>query len=364
MALRAHIQGSKFYDPDGNEFIPFGTNSRAELTQPRDGRYLRDCLHVNTVRIEFHWWENGTGGEARLDGAPGHIDPVYWQSFLKQVGYYRNFGLWIAPAIHSKCGHDGRDDGAGLGAYCGSVGPYATPGRNFWSDPTQEVIHDEMLYWFAQQLSTIDGILHIEPINEPNPTGFTDADVNAYYTRRLKTLQAANADDLYLLGANGGYLVGKIDTAFQPGFPNKCAYTGDMFNNQGSGADTAARLVQWMTRFQNALNMRDARNVPIIIQQFGATLGDDPDRSNLAGQLLRLYQNRTGGYQWENRAPGPGGGTFGWLQLQADVNAPDIVRTADELLMQQYGQLFARLTAPAPAVQPLSFPDLLPRIHP
>jgi hypothetical protein len=344
VALRAYIQGSKFYDPDGNEFIPFGTNSRFELTQPRDGVYVRDCLGCNTIRIEIPWWQTGSAGDARDDSAPFYFSTTYLDTLRKQIGYYRAAGLWVHLALHSKCGRSGQDDGAGLGAYCGSVGPYATPGRNFWSDPTQEVIHDSMLYGLTNAFKNIDGILMWEMINEPDPTGFSDVQVNAYQGRRMTTMLSASKDELFLLGPNGSYLAAKIATSYQPGYINKFALTADLFNQQGSGADTAARLAQWEGRFQSCINARDSLNVPVVIQQFGATNGDDPDNSNLEGQLMRLLAARIGGYQWEDRAPGPGGGTFGWLQLQADVNAPDIVAHAREILMQKYSRQFSALT--------------------
>jgi hypothetical protein len=238
-----------------------------------------------------------------------------------------------------------RTTAPGLGAYCGSVGPYAA-GHNFWNDPAEKAAHMVLLSFLADRYKNTDYIGFYEPINEPDPPGYTDAQVNAYYSDAIDTMLAADPHAIFIVGGNAGYANFKIAAAYMPARGN-VIYTCDLFNQQNSAPDDAGREANFAFRLQSALDLRASKNVPILIQQFGSHSADDIGRDILAFQLSTLLANKVPCFQWEMRAPTNVVGTaFGWIYIDPVTNQDVILRDIDPQLMSSAAAAFNAFTPP------------------
>lgn len=349
-ASRLVLDGANILLPDGTPFFPFGTNQRWELAQQRDAAYIRSTIGATWVRIEFPWWQQGSAGEGRDDNSPGNIAPAYLAKLIQLVGWYTEQGLWVDIALHSKCGRSGTPSDSDDGLYCALPDdPSAWPnGRNFWTDPTERAKVLETLAFIAATFKDTPGIGAYEPLNEPDPPGYTSADVAAFYVEAMDAMLAQDPRAIFIIGGTGGYSPAKIDGVYIPGRSN-VIYTFDWFDQPGTDPNNpkpiSERETSLKSRLQRPLAFRDGANVPILPQQFGSHYGVDTAREILQYQLTQLAKNKVPGFQWELRAPtvGPvaGASTYGWVWNRGD--GIDTIRATDEALMISAASYFESL---------------------
>jgi hypothetical protein len=203
-----------------------------------------------------------------------------------------------------------------------------------------------LLAFLADRYKNTDFMGWYEPINEPDPPGYTDVQVNAYYSDAIDAMLPGDPKALFLVGGNGSYLAAKISTALQAGRTN-VMYTCDLFNQQNSAVDNAGRMANFANRLQFALDFRASSNVPILIQQFGAHSGDDLDRSLLAAQIAMLLANQVACIEWEMRTPtNVVGSAYGWIYIDPVSNLDVVLRDIDPQLMSSAAAAFNAFTPP------------------
>jgi hypothetical protein len=356
---RIYIDGRNIMLPDGTPHFPFGPNSRWELSKDYDPAYVRNTLGATWIRIEFPYWQNGSAGDARDDTATetGGIKPSFLANLDHLYDLYEAQGIYIDLAWHSKCGRDGSDDGAGLGAYCALPDSSAAwpNGRNFYNDPIARAALKTAQAFISARYKNRTNKGTTEPLNEPDPQGYAttddrDAAVKALYAELMDNMLAQDEQEVFIIGGAPGYNAHNIDRVYFPDRTN-IIYTLDWFDQPGDPLapdPIADRIASLKSRMQRPLAFREAANVPILPQQFGSHYGVDTARQVLQAQLTYLAQNKIPGFQWELRAPtvGPVAGdtTYGWIWNRGD--GVDTIRSADETMMTLAASFFASLKQP------------------
>lgn len=268
------------------------------FVQPGDGALVASW-GVNAVRIPLRWdglYDNDA--DSRLDGAPGHINPANLAIHDAMMDEAEAAGLWSIPFIDSDCGQSGLQTPEGQ-AYCDPLGVYPQ-GRNFWRDSGSQAKFFEAHAFLADRNKHRERIALWELLPEPNPREVSDADVRAFYSAAAAVVRATGIGAPLLVGASGGgqdgtsgYAINRCDTAFNAAEPD-FVYTGNLFSATGSGSQDAI-LASLTSRLQKLIDMRDLRNVPVHVQQWGAEAVKDPQR---------VYQNATANLLTINGVPG------------------------------------------------------------
>ena len=104
----------------------------------------------------------------------------------------------------------------------------------------------------------------------------------------------------FLVGARDAYNINLCDEAYipDPRWANRVVYTGNLFLR--TGKTQAENLASLEGRLGALVAMRNNRNVPVFIQQFGVRTGDDPGNFYLDAGLSRMNAAGVGytGWQW------------------------------------------------------------------
>ncbi|NEX59460.1 cellulase family glycosylhydrolase [Noviherbaspirillum galbum] len=265
----------------------------------------------NVVRVLIRWWGlyGGSDVESRFDAAPGHFDPAHLSQFMREIQWCIDAGLWVVPVIDSNCGQNGLQD-ANMARYCDPSGTYPG-GRNFWTDLTQRKLFKDAWVYLAGLLKAKPRIAFYELL--PEPLSGRDAswgdDVSQFY-QELMTAIEDEAGDLrtpFLVGPRDAYNINLADEAYiaTPRWKDRVVYTGNLFiRTKGTQADNIANID---SRLASLVAMRNTRNVPVFIQQFGVRTGDDPGNVYLDAGLSRLTAAGVGytGWQWRQNTASP-----------------------------------------------------------
>lgn len=310
-ATRLTLNGSLMLAADGRPVLLRGIN---EGTWGKMQSYDAATIAAqggNVVRVLIRWWGlyGSTDVESRADASAGHFRPDHLTQFLREIQWCIDAGLWVIPAIDSNCGQNGLQDAA-MAQYCDSSGAYPG-GRNFWTDLSQRQLFKEAWIYLAGILKDYPQIAFYELLPEPLAgwdSSYGD-DVSAFYQELMTTIEDTAGDKRtpFLVGARDAYNIKLCDEAYiaAPRWINRVVYTGNLFlRTSQSQADNIANLE---TRLAALVNMKNARHVPVFIQQFGVRTADDPNGFYLDAGLSRMNAAGVGytGWQWRQNTSNP-----------------------------------------------------------
>lgn len=312
---RLSFSGPTMLAPDGQPITLRGINE-GTWGEMRSGDAATIAAQgANVVRVLIRWWGlyGGSDVESRADlqgsDAPGHFKPDHLAQFLQEVQWCIDAGLWVVPAIDSNCGQNGLQN-AGMVAYCDPTGSFPG-GHNFWTDLTQRQRFKEAWVYLAQQLKAYPNIAFYELLPEPlqdHDASYAPA-VSAFYQELMAAIEdeAGDTRTPFLVGARDAYNINLSDEAFiaTPRWAHRVAYTGDLFIH--TSQTQAQNIASLESRLAALVAMRDTRQVPVFIQQFGVRTGDDPTGFYLDAGLSRMNAAGVGytGWQWRQNTASP-----------------------------------------------------------
>jgi len=187
--------------------------------------------------------------------------------------------------------------------YCDPAGAYPD-GHNFWTDPTARRQFKEAWVHLAGILKNYPRIAFYELLPEPlaGREASVQEDVSAFYQELMSAIEEEAGDRRtpFLVGARDAYNIRLSDEAYLAAsrWANRVVYTGNLFIRPNrSKAENIDTLEE---RLGALIRMRDQRDVPVFVQQFGVRSGDDPDQFYLDAGLRRMTAAGIGyaGWQW------------------------------------------------------------------
>lgn len=298
--------------PDGHPLVLRGINE-GTWGEMRSGDAAQIAANGgNVVRVLIRWWGlyGGHDVESRDDPAPGHFEPGHLAQFLQNVQWCLDAGLWVVAAIDSNCGQNGLQDAGTIG-YCDPSGGYPE-GHNFWTDPTQRALFQQAWVHLAGRLKALPNIAMYELLPEPlqdRDASYAD-DVSAFYQQLMAAIedQAGDRRTPFLVGARDAYDIRLCDEAFiaDVRWRNRVVYTGNLFIHPTKTRQENLSTID--SRLDALAAMKQARQVPVFVQQYGVRSGDDPDQSYLEYGLAAMDAAGIGytGWQWRQNTPDPG----------------------------------------------------------
>ena len=296
VAQRLSVAGPEIHDPAGKNLVLRGWNwGEWGYEQPQDGAD-NAAQGANVVRIPLRWWgvyesqAPGTPAEkkvdSRSDGDPGHIEPAHLKELDAMVLQAACAGLWVDLFVDSNCGQASAANGPA--SYCGAVAN--GDAKNFSNDPASANLFAEVWEFLVDHYKTQPFIGMYELLPEPQmgctkkPCDWTAAP--AFYTPLIDRVRKLDALTPLMVGADGGYDVAHIDTAYvdRPGL----IYTGDFLSFGSSHPE-------WVAQYVSAF--RSAKQAPVFIQQVGVK-HTDPDAMNRVTTILGALDDASIGWTW------------------------------------------------------------------
>lgn len=323
---RLHCEGTRLIKPNGKQLILRGVNlgcpGEDSATDPAEIA----ALGANCVRIKFPWWGEFSGPE--IDGRDNDgfafLSRAHFTDWIDKITAASAAGLWVIPFIDSDCGQSGTQKPSSFG-YCDPHGTWGARGRNFYTDQSMRRLFAQIVWpAAAARLRTIAQIalleIHAEPAGDRGPE-YTPL-VSQVQRDIIAAVREVDADTPFLLGARGGYAIKCCDEAFLEERTD-CVYTGNL-------------LDQWVVnpeKFDDGLayltDMRDARQVPVFVQQLGRESAHDPDGSLMRRALARMEEEGVGATWWQWRQHGTGANGYA-LNYRETAHGPWLQK-ADEL---------------------------------
>lgn len=310
-ATRLTLNGSLMLAADGRPVVLRGIN---EGTWGKMQSYDAATIAAqggNVVRVLIRWWGlyGSADVESRADASAGHFRPDHLTQFLRETQWCIDAGLWVIPVIDSNCGQNGLQDAA-MAQYCDPGGAYPG-GRNFWTDLSQRQLFKEAWVYLSSILKNYPQIAFYELLPEPlagRDSSYGD-DVSAFYQELMAAIEDVAGDKRtpFLVGPRDAYNIKLCDEAYiaAPRWINRVVYTGNLFlRTSQSQAENIANLE---ARLAALVNMKNARHVPVFIQQFGVRTADDPNGFYLDAGLSRMNAAGVGytGWQWRQNTTSP-----------------------------------------------------------
>jgi hypothetical protein len=326
---RLRCVGQQIIGPDGNPVRLRGINWGRWGTAIQQDAWDAKAQGATCVRIPLRWWglyasqDVDSRDDAELDTYA--INPDNLAILDDMIRWATEAGLWIILFVDSDCGQNGLQDGTdsnwfpgGTPAYCDPDGLYPN-GHNFWTDLEARAKFLRVLQFVARRYANCPRLGLIEPLPEPNPSGYQPKDINAFYQEAVPAVRLVLPDVPIIVGGRA-YSANNINPSYMPGFDN-IVYTADMFLHTG-GVDMNANLAEFAGRVSAVQSFQVAHNVPILIQQTGVNSGDDDDQHTALTSTLD--QLNAAGFHWayweERDSANPDGygiryrdGNGGWI---------------------------------------------------
>lgn len=299
---RLSLSGATMKLPNGTPVVLRGMNEGTWGEMRSYDAHDIAAQGATVVRVLIRWWGlYGTPDiESRADSAPGHFDPAHLQQFLKEVQWCIDAGLWVVPVIDSNCGQNGLQS-ADMARYCDPTGSYPG-GHNFWTDLAMRQRFKEAWLYLAGILKDYKNIAFYELLPEPleGRDSSHGAEVSAFYQELMAAIDTVDKRTPFLVGARDAYNIALCDEAYiaDARWANRVVYTGNLFLR--TGKTQAENIANLESRLGALVAMRNNRNVPVFIQQFGVRTGDDPGNFYLDAGLSRMNAAGVGytGWQW------------------------------------------------------------------
>ncbi|HZX29495.1 MAG TPA: cellulase family glycosylhydrolase [Telluria sp.] len=336
---RLTLSGTRMLAPDGSALSLRGINEGTWGEMRSSDAAAIAAQGANVVRVLIRWW--GLYGrsdvESRADAAPGHFEPDHLARFLQEVKWCQDAGLWVIPVIDSNCGQNGLQD-ADMAHYCDATGSYPG-GHNFWTDLAQRQLFKEAWVYLAGILKDYPRIAFYELLPEPleGHDASYAAQVSSFYQELMAAIEDGAGDRRtpFLVGARDAYNINLCDEAYiaTPRWANRVVYTGNLFIRTGN--TQAQNIANLESRLGALTAMRDTRQVPVFIQQFGVRSGDDPTHFYLDAGLARMNAAGVGytGWQWRQNTTNPDEYA---LVIEDPNTGADIVKTAELAIYSRY----------------------------
>ena len=318
--------GPEIHDAKGKNVVLRGWNwGEWGYTQPEDAAD-NAAQGATVVRIPLRWWgvyENQPQDtkpsekvDARDDAAPGHIEPGHLKALDEMVKRAACAGLWIDLFVDSNCGQASAANGPA--SYCGTAAN-GEP-RNFSNDPESAKTFAEVWEFLVEHYKDQPYIAWYELMPEPQ-MGCTKKPCDwgaapALYSPIIDRIRKIDAKTPLLVGADGGYDVVHLDTAYidKPGL----VYTGDFLSFGSSHPE-------WVMQYVSAF--RAQRQVPVFIQQVGVK-HSDPDALSRVSTILSTLNGAGIGWTWwtyrEKSSKGLGFAPY-WYEAPTQTWASDPV---------------------------------------
>jgi aryl-phospho-beta-D-glucosidase BglC (GH1 family) len=248
---------------------------------------------ANAVRIPLRWWGSwgDTTVDARSDASPGHVDPAHLALLDGVIKEATDQRLWVVLFVDSNCGQASLANDTVAVCGTGTDGTAA----NFENDPAAKQEFAEVWAFLAARYANTPYIGMYEILPEPNftcsPTGCTDwSTAPRFYASIIPTLRAVDPRTPILVGADSGYDIRKIETAYIPGVEG-LVYTGDLLS---FGASNPSFVTA-------ATDFRTAHDVPFFIQQVGVRQSDANAQATTQTILSLLNTDGIGWTWWTYR---------------------------------------------------------------
>lgn len=294
---RLSVSGAHINDPSGHAIQLRGWNWGQWGSEQDQDAADNAAQGANVVRIPLRWWgfynnegpdaDPKTRIDARLDGAPGDIEPEHLRLLDKMVHDAACQGLWVDLFLDSNCGQ-----GSATGdtaAYCGT-GSDGKP-ANFSNDPATTERFIKVWEFLVEHYRDQAFIGMYELLPEPqfgcpsSPCSNWGA-APAFYLPVIERVRALDPLTPLLIGPDGGYEIKQLSTAYIPG-GSGLVYTGDFLD----GAAGHPEYVQY------ALDFQSKYHAPVFIQQLGSRK-DDPDPYNRVTTILKAMNAAGLGWTW------------------------------------------------------------------
>lgn len=296
-ARRMSVSGKKILDENGKYWCPRGVNyGHGELGVDGDAQEIAD-RGFNSVRIIPRKWGTYSGSTTDSDANGATTEEVltsYFDTVRLRVLQAKAAGLKVLLAFDSNCGQTERvaDTTCALGL--GSPQTFWTTGGATKLDQ-----HVNQIRYYARALC---GLVDFwEPIVEPNPaatipSGDLHTDVWAVQDRIRNVILAEDPGALFIIGPAPSYQNSALSGWFNSAWDSQSntIYT----NNELSNAMTNGGGSGMPNDISNLVSMRSTNKVPVVIQQMGTTLTDDPDGSLLVSGATLLNQASGGSIGW------------------------------------------------------------------
>jgi Cellulase (glycosyl hydrolase family 5) len=232
---------------------------------------------------------------ARED-ADGHIDPIYLGKIEDKINSLTEKGIWVDLFVDSNCGQGSFEHD--VVEFCGKSDDRRSA-ANFGNSTAKRTEFLELWAFLAERFSNHKRIGMYEILSEPNLGCSTeqvtcDYDViPALYRPVIERIRAVDPATPVMVGATNTYDMENIASAYLDGVTN-VIYTADILSN------AAAQMPEVL---KPALAFRNAKNVPIFIQQVGVKKADPSPRKHLDDTLAELAARQIGWTWWTYREP-------------------------------------------------------------
>ncbi len=302
---RLTVSGSKLLKPDGSEIKLRGINEGTWGTMKASDPDLIATNGGNCIRLPLRWWGpyGGSTTDSRDDTATATalIKQSNITQVMQEIQWAVDRGLWIIFFIDSNCGQSGLQGGTGPTdegpAYCDPTYQYGTSGNNFWTNLDARALFLNVWRYMATLLKDVPNIAMFELLPEPlNGTDVTYAGVvREFYLECMNAVREVDARTPFLIGPNDGYNMNFADEMFMTG-RSDVVYTGNLLS-----ASIVQPIATLRARLKNLLDLRTLRNVPLLVQQVGARVVNDPGHAYLMAALAELNANDVHWTYWQLR---------------------------------------------------------------
>ncbi len=314
---RMSVSGKNILDENGNPWVCRGVNiGQTELYLEGDMALIA-ALGFNCVRIVCRKW--GTYGDSNYDsdsnGATvSSIQTAYFDRLVRRVIEAKAAGLKVDLAFDSNCGQFERTGDAVCELGTGSPQTLWTAGG-----ATKRTQHRAQIRYYAR---TLLGLVDFyEPIVEPSPattipTGVLKTDIQTFQNEVRTDVLAEDPAALFIIGGTS-YYNNALANWYRADWVGNTVWTCNELSNAMANTDP-----NWAADVANIVSFRSTAGVPVLIQQAGTTVGDDPTNSILTSRLNDLNTasgGSIGWIYWEMVSKGAGGG-YGWYT----ANVPNI----------------------------------------
>jgi hypothetical protein len=277
-----YINSKNIMNVDNTPFIIRGFNEgHGELTIPNDP-YEDRSLGANTVRIIFR--EFGPYGTVIKDGlevdSPGNLKPAYLQDIVDRVTAAKRAGLKVILCGDSNCGQNGNQDTA-TATFCTING---LPGQNFWTRDGQPYFQYFLgtWDWLSRQLYGL--VDFYEPIVEPSAPTATQVETWILQEKIRNVILKNDPAALFIIGAYPSYFANAMSSSFYAPWAaqGNTIWTCDMLDGTSMNTATVVTDIAILTTF------RTTNNVPVMVQQVGTLISNDPNSTALSSVLTAL----------------------------------------------------------------------------
>lgn len=301
--------------------------------RPGDGLLVKSW-GCNFVRIPLRWWGtySNDGIDSREDGQPGHVSVDHLLRHDAMWADAEAAGLWVQPFIDSNCGQNGLQADGITPQYCDPTGIWPD-GHNFFRDPAMKALFFEVWAWMATRNKARNRLAMNEGQPEITPQGITEATIRAYYDELDDVIASTGCQAPMVVGPKS-YAIPNAENAYNAARPNR-VITGNLFTF--TGQDQAGNIQSLTDRLNALIAVRDAHNVPIMVQQWGTKTSEEVG--------ARVYQNhcasilhaaRVHSTYWQMDDGDGGDQGYGVYSTQAGVRVLKTARHAD--LVANYWQ--------------------------